>query len=118
LIPEYSIAEPAKQRRRAGRKRVSSEQQNEKANSPILASFDPDSNVTSESFAHPSKQWSGSVSIDDGMPIDCSEAHPPNAESPRSESFESGSNVKVERFAHAPKQDLEIVSIDDGIQMD
>jgi hypothetical protein len=70
LMPEGTIAKPVKGRSLAGRQRVSSDKQNEKAKSSRFESFDPDSNIRFESILQPLKQDLETVSTDEGIQTD------------------------------------------------
>jgi hypothetical protein len=65
-----------------------SDEQRRNADTPIVVSFDPDSNVTVRSFAHPEKHFRASTRTDAGMTIDGSDKQPENAYWPTVESRE------------------------------
>jgi hypothetical protein len=86
--------------------------------SPILESFDPDSNVTAPSRLQPKKQSLASILTDAGIQIDFSDLQTENADFSIRESFDSDSNVRRSRPVQAKKHDLHRISTDDGMQID
>jgi hypothetical protein len=69
-------------------------------------------------FAQPTKQFSESVSIDEGRDIDSSDEQYAKAFRPRFETFDPDSNTKLESFWHVRKQSSGIISIRDGMEID
>jgi hypothetical protein len=104
-------------RRPGGRQIVESDEQPEKACSPIDESAAPDSNATVERESHIKKQAVQSFSTEDGMRIDASDEHA-NAESSIDKTWELDSNVTIQRERHPWKHPLQSVSTNDGMQID
>jgi hypothetical protein len=74
-----------------------SAEQEEKANSPRVATLATLSNVTTESPVQRTKQCSEIAVTDEGMEIDLSEKQPSNADRPRIETTEPLSNATTDR---------------------
>jgi hypothetical protein len=84
----------------------------------MIDSLEPDSNIKVERFLQSAKQWSPTVSTDEGMQIDRSDEQLEKVDTPRDDSLQSDSKVRCESFPQSMKQDFEIVSTDEGMQID
>jgi hypothetical protein len=80
-------------------------------------SGDPGSKTTLIRSPQPAKQFSESVSIDEGRQMDYSAPHEKTPRG-RFEHLDPDSNVKLERFTHKKRQPSQMVSTDDGMQID
>jgi hypothetical protein len=95
---------------------MDSKKQLQNAQSLTNDSLDSDSIVTQERPWHKPKQFSLSVSTDEGIQTEVSDLQSPNADFPIKESFEPVWNVTTERFGEPEKQYSLSVSTDEGIQ--
>jgi hypothetical protein len=117
-MPLLARAEPSIFCSEAGRQIDFNDEQPESAVDSIRVSFDPDSNVKSESEPHHEKQSTPRDSTEAGRQIDFSSGQSEIAHASIRISFDPDSNVNDESDQHDEKEFSPRNSTDDGRQID